>query len=139
MSRADHNHLEATLGYTVCHAGRAASTLDTSTLGEANMAPDVNRRDALKLGAGVGATVALTDWAQANKPKQDTEAADPRLKPIPRIRVGLVGIGGRGYHLLRLLLGQPDVEVKAVCDLLEDRCQLAQKTTVSAGQPTPDA
>ena len=65
------------------------------------MAPGVNRRDAMKLGAGVGAGVALTDWALADKPSRDTEADDPRLKPIPHIRVGLEGNGGRGYHLLR--------------------------------------
>ena len=46
------------------------------------MAPGVNRRDAMKLGAGVGAGVALTDWALADKPSRDTEADDPRLKPI---------------------------------------------------------
>ena len=104
------------------------------------MTTDFNRRDAMKLGAGVGAGVVLPALAQADDPAQKQEkAADPRLKPIPQIRVGMVGIGGRGFHLLRLLLDQPGVQVKAVCDLLEDRCQLAQKTTVTAGQPKPDA
>lgn len=103
------------------------------------MESDVNRRDALKLGAGVGAGAVLPALAQGQETEEGIESADPRLKPIPRVRVGMVGIGGRGFHLLRLLLGQPHVEVKAVCDLLEDRCQLAQKATVSAGQQKPDA
>jgi len=103
------------------------------------MDSDVNRREALKLGAGVGAGVVLPALAQGQETEEGIESADPRLKPIPRVRVGLVGIGGRGFHLLRLLLGQPHVEVKAVCDLLEDRCDLAQKATVSAGQQKPDA
>lgn len=103
------------------------------------MESDVNRRDALKLGAGVGAGAVLPALAQGQQTEEGIESADPRLKPIPRVRVGMVGIGGRGFHLLRLLLGQPHVEVKAVCDLLEDRCQLAQKATVSAGQQKPDA
>jgi predicted dehydrogenase len=103
------------------------------------MESDVNRRDALKLGAGVGAGVVLPALAQGQETEDDIESADPRLKPIPRVRVGMVGIGGRGFHLLRLLLGQQHVEVKAVCDLLEDRCTLAQKATVSAGQQRPDA
>ncbi|GIS63694.1 MAG: hypothetical protein CM1200mP2_59190 [Planctomycetaceae bacterium] len=37
------------------------------------MAPGVNRRDAMKLGAGVGAGVALTDWALAT-----SQAGTPR-------------------------------------------------------------
>ena len=95
----------------------------------------VDRRDALKMGANVGAGLALASLSQPGKAAQPN--TDPRLRPIPNIRVGFVGIGGRGFALLQLLLEQKHVEVKAVCDLLEDRVHLAQEATVKAGQPRP--
>ncbi len=96
----------------------------------------VDRRDAMKLGATVGAGLALggmSEPAQAASKKNQQ-----RLTPIPRVRIGVVGIGGRGASLLRLLLDQEHVEVRAVCDLLEDRVRLAQEATVKAGQAKPD-
>ncbi len=103
------------------------------------MAQDVNRRDAIKLTAGVSASAVLPGLSQANERRTRRRTEDPRLKPISTIRVGFVGIGGRGAHLLRLLLGQPGVEIKAVCDLLEDRCTIAQQLVKKAGQAKPDA
>ena len=38
-----------------------------------------------------------------------------------RVRVGFVGVGGRGTRHLQLVLGVPDVEVTAVCDIDEGR------------------
>lgn len=43
-----------------------------------------------------------------------------------KIRVGQIGLGGRGFGLLQnVILLQEDVEVVAVCDLYEDRMQAA--------------
>lgn len=43
-----------------------------------------------------------------------------------KIRVGQIGLGGRGLGLLQnVILLQEDVEVVAVCDLYEDRMQVA--------------
>ena len=42
-----------------------------------------------------------------------------------KVRVGLVGIGGRGGFWLDQLLNMEDVEVNAVCDLFEDRTDAA--------------
>ncbi|MBN1422340.1 MAG: Gfo/Idh/MocA family oxidoreductase [Planctomycetes bacterium] len=36
-----------------------------------------------------------------------------------RVRIGFIGIGGRGSNHLRILLSMPDVEVVAVCDIDE--------------------
>ncbi|MBI81758.1 MAG: hypothetical protein CMJ81_01050 [Planctomycetaceae bacterium] len=95
----------------------------------------VDRRDMLKQGATFGAGLVL--GGLPSPVSASDERTDPRLAPIPRVRVGLVGIGGRGASLLRLLLGQEHVEVRAVCDLLEDRVRLAQEATVKAGQARP--
>lgn len=38
-----------------------------------------------------------------------------------RITVGVIGVGGRGKHVMRAFLAQPDVQVVAVCDVYGDR------------------
>ena len=42
--------------------------------------------------------------------------AQPEVKPL---RLGVIGVGGRGTHLMRLALGFEGVEVQAVCDINE--------------------
>ena len=43
---------------------------------------------------------------------------------MDRVRVGWVGLGGRGYGLLGMVLDtMPDVDVVGVCDLYEDRVE----------------
>ena len=99
------------------------------------MHKDLDRRSALRLSATVGTGLALESLTRSGE-ATETEPST-RLTPIPVVRVGLVGIGGRGAHLLRLLLEQTGVEVRAVGDLLEDRIRLAQQLVVKSGQPEP--
>ena len=42
-----------------------------------------------------------------------------------RVRMGVIGLGGRGMSELKLLLTMPDVDIAAVCDVYEDRAQAA--------------
>ena len=63
--------------------------------------------------------------------------AQSQLTPLDPVRIGFVGIGGRGSHLLRVLLGLEGVEIRAVCDLIEGRVAKAQRWVVEAGQPQP--
>ncbi len=46
---------------------------------------------------------------------------------MKNINVGFIGLGGRGYGNLRLVLGMEGITVTAVCDLYEDRTQNAAK------------
>ena len=39
------------------------------------------------------------------------------------VRIGFIGLGGRGQGQLKTLLSMPDVQVTAVCDIYEDRTQ----------------
>ena len=54
-----------------------------------------------------------------------------------RVRLGIIGVGGRGTSLLRDLLAVDGVEVKAICDLVPDKVAHAQKMVTDAGQPQP--
>ena len=97
------------------------------------------RRDFLKLGAGAGAAFAVSDITASvgvNLPKVDPE----RTKTAPNnpVRIGFVGVGGRGTHLINLLLKIEGLEIRAVCDIVEDRVIRAQRLVEQAGRPRPD-
>lgn len=51
-------------------------------------------------------------------------------------RMGFVGVGGRGTGMLRVALKQ-GIQVTAVCDIIEERVQRAQRIVEEAGQPKP--
>jgi len=69
------------------------------------MHDELLRRDFLRLGAAVGMAAGLASAARAEEPP----------KPL---RMGVIGVGGRGTYLLGLLL-QEGVEVPALCDINE--------------------
>ena len=54
-----------------------------------------------------------------------------------QICCGVIGIGRRGTHLLRLLLGLPDVRVTAVCDVQAAHLERGRDMVAEAGQPKP--
>ncbi|PYI50557.1 Gfo/Idh/MocA family protein [Paenibacillus flagellatus] len=54
------------------------------------------------------------------------------------VKLGVIGLGGRGRGLLETLLAMDDIEVPAVCDLYEDRLQLGLGLVESAGRPKAD-
>ncbi len=53
------------------------------------------------------------------------------------IRVGFVGVGGRGSSLLRQLLRIEGCQIKAICDPVDERVSRAQKLVEEAGFPEP--
>jgi len=56
-----------------------------------------------------------------------------------RVRLGIIGVGGRGTSLLRDLLAVDGVDVKAICDLVPEKVEHAQKMVTDAGQAKPSA
>jgi len=90
-----------------------------------------DRRGFVKIGAAAGAA-----WAMGRECLA-ADASDVKARPIENVRVGMVGIGSRGTFLLRLLLEQKGIEVKAVCDLIPQRVAKAQGMVTSAEQPKP--
>ena len=59
------------------------------------------------------------------------------FEPRERVRLGIIGVGGRGTGLLQDLLGVEKVEIKAICDLVPEKVQGAQNKVTAAGQPQP--
>ena len=61
----------------------------------------------------------------------------PPGRPLETVRIGFVGIGSRGRHLVQLLLKLEGVQIPAVCDIVEDRVTWAQTAITQAGHPKP--
>jgi predicted dehydrogenase len=57
---------------------------------------------------------------------------------LKKVKIGVIGLGGRGRGLLSTLLDMEDVEITAVCDLYEERLQLALELFDRAGRPKAD-
>lgn len=86
----------------------------------------ISRRDFVQVGALAGASLALGRMAVTDE-------------PLDTVRVGVVGVGNRGMHLVRTLLQLPKVEVRAVCDLVIERATNAQDIVEKAGGTRPEA
>jgi predicted dehydrogenase len=114
------------------------------------MTKESNRRQFLKtsttvgLGAALGG-IRLTASASprpseglGSQPKSDA-ANEINLPPIEKVRIGIIGMGGRGNGLLSNFLNmKDDVEIRAVCDIYPKRAEAAQKRVVRANLAEPD-
>lgn len=54
------------------------------------------------------------------------------------IRIGVVGLGGRGRSQMSVLLDMEDVDIAAVCDVYEDRVQVAIEDVAAKRSYRPD-
>ncbi len=108
----------------------------------------IPRRDVLKLGAaGLGATAAqglvpgrLAADAAPLQERPDLGPAPAELfaaDPIDVVKVGFVGIGGMGGAHVRNFLRLEGVEVRALCDIREDRAEEVAGWVTEAGMPSP--
>ena len=55
-----------------------------------------------------------------------------------KVRLGFIGVGGRGTGLLKILLNMDDVLLPAICDVLPDNLRRAQGLVEEAGQSRPE-
>jgi hypothetical protein len=60
-----------------------------------------------------------------------------RFEAKEQVRLGIIGVGGRGTSLLEDLLAVDNVAVKAICDLVPAKVEHAQKMVTDAGQSKP--
>ncbi|MBN2288604.1 MAG: Gfo/Idh/MocA family oxidoreductase [Candidatus Glassbacteria bacterium] len=103
------------------------------------MGTEYDRRQFLKAGATVGAGLILSC---GNKPAESSAekqapAAAIQLPPIDPVRVGFVGVGSQGSSHVRNYLNIEGVEIRAVCDLVEEKVASIQQLVRESGQPEP--
>jgi predicted dehydrogenase len=90
--------------------------------------PSNTRRRFLQSAAGLAAANGLSAAPAA------TMAGVPFQKKLT-IRLGFVGLGGRGTGQLRNFLGVDNIAVVALCDIVKDKTDRAQQMVQKAGQP----
>jgi predicted dehydrogenase len=108
----------------------------------------LNRREFLKTGAAAGIGAALgKSCVSAGRDKAirgttPAPVADTILEfkvpPIDPVRVGFVGVGGMGSAHVRNFMKIEGVEIKAVCDVVEEKVARIQKWCIEAGRPAPE-
>ncbi len=91
----------------------------------------IRRRDFVKTGAG--AAIGATLWPG------NLAAGGGATRPARKVRLGFIGVGGRGTWLLRLALQRDDCEVKAVCDIKPERVERARDLVKQAHGDTRPA
>lgn len=75
--------------------------------------------------------------ATAASPSSQQTMIGVKFEPHEIVRLGIIGVGGRGTDLLRDLLAIPHVEVKAICDVVPEKAAKAQASAQAAGQKSP--
>jgi predicted dehydrogenase len=105
----------------------------------------VNRREFLKIGgaAGLGTVLGkspLSARAHDSRPEhpRGETLIEFNVPPIDPVRVGFVGVGGMGSAHVRNFLKIEGVEIKAVCDIVEEKVTRIQNWCVEAARPKPE-
>ena len=103
------------------------------------MTKGLDRRRVIKLGA-FGAAGVLTRSVTASAstaPETVATMLEYRDGPLDVVRIGFVGVGLQGTAHVENFLKIEGVEIRAVCDIVEDRVERAQRLVVEAGQKKP--
>ncbi len=100
------------------------------------------RRDFIKLGmmTGLGVTLgagSVSGCTAAGRRAAPAPLALPATRPLERVRIGLVGVGGQGSNHVNQLLRAPGAEIRAICDIVPERVTRNQAEVEKAGQPRP--
>ena len=110
-----------------------------------NKSGNISRRDfVIKTALGSAGVVIANEIAHSDllaataKTSAQTMIGTP-FEARERVRLGIIGVGGRGTSLLRDLLAVDGVDVKAICDLVPEKVEQAQKMVTDAGQAKPAA
>ncbi len=98
----------------------------------------VDRREFLGASAAAAAGLAATQVGAQDAATAAEAASEAPAEKKP-VRVGVIGLGGRGSGLLRTLVGVEAVEVPAVCDVVADKARRAQDIVRKAGRGDPEA
>lgn len=92
------------------------------------MTQPINRRELLQRGAMLAGALALGG-----------NRLGAQAKPLSTVRVGFIGVGGRGSGHVGNVLRIPNVEVKAICDIVPAKVENIQNRVQAAGQPRPES
>lgn len=98
------------------------------------------RRDFLRLGLSGAAGLWLGSRVRKLEARPGISSDYGPLftsKPLEVVRVGFVGVGGMGSVHVQNFLNIDGVEIRAICDIVEEKVARAQKWVEEAGFPKP--
>ncbi len=106
----------------------------------------VKRREFLKIGLAAGMGTALGSstltTCDSRARRGSGSAADTliefKVPPVDPVRIGFVGVGGMGSAHVRNFLRLEGIEIKAVCDIVEEKVARIQNWCEEAGRPRPE-
>jgi predicted dehydrogenase len=109
-----------------------------------DLKPNISRRDFMMRTALGSAGLVVATEVLGESLTLPSKSANETMIGVPfeareRVRLGIIGVGGRGTSLLRDLLSVDGVDVKAICDLVPEKVDHAQKMVTDAGQQKPSA
>jgi predicted dehydrogenase len=99
---------------------------------------NASRRDMLRFASLTAAGLGLAQ-AQPQRRAGAGSVFDMKFEARDTVRIGFIGVGGRGNSLIDNFSAIPQVQVKALCDLVPEKVTRAQNKLVKAGKPSPAA
>jgi len=105
------------------------------------MKKSFDRRSFLRTGAMAGLGLAIGDKLLALNPSVLPYTSSPlpiTLKPLNKVRIGYVGVGGMGTAHVNNLLKIEAAEIVAVGDIVPERVERAQRLCEAAGKTIPE-
>jgi predicted dehydrogenase len=103
----------------------------------------ISRRDflhstaTLAAAAGFAGAFARSAAAEPARHHGQSSVFGQSFSPMEKVRVGIIGVGGRGSSLVHTLLDIEKVEIKALCDIVPERVKRSQQVVTRKGQPEP--
>jgi hypothetical protein len=94
-----------------------------------------DRRDFLRMST-IAAGGAVISGVGASQKVSSNPISKPQDNEKP-VRLGFLGVGGRGQYHLSSALGITGVEVPAICELKPERVHTAKRWIVESGRPVP--
>lgn len=113
---------------------------DTYAGGE-TMGNKIDRRNFLKKGLATGVGFAVGGAVETAFSQERLTGPAPKpviAKPMDVVRVGFVGVGGMGSNHVQNLLRIKGAEIRAVCDIVEEKVNRVQTWVQEAGQAKPE-
>jgi len=86
---------------------------------------------------GLGATLASLGWG-SRATWGAVPAWPPKMAPMEKVRIGVVGVGLQGASHIQNLLRIDNVEIRAVCDVREWKVARIQDWVQAERQPKPE-
>lgn len=98
-----------------------------------NDGPDPSRREML----GLASMSSLATGFAGTAPPGPASMVGVRFEPRDTVRLGVVGVGGRGNGLIGMFGLIPQVRFTALCDVIPEKALAAQAALERSGKPKP--